>query len=335
MEFNYAAHILGQEYTLVYWLLLALLVLHRDMLTLKGVEEEVKALYDSIQNSTGIFTFQDVKSIHAEDKGNYIVMVENTLSGISTGCYKKVIPSRTAEIPHKVNMPATLLAGRPSNNLARSFSLSHASYQATGFSPELVVSVNNRKITTEPLAGTRLCARSKKKVSKLREELLHDPKEIVEHVVSVRQAITELQRLCPRDTVKIEDFISIRTHGSVQHLGSRVTGVLSPEKDIWDAFDVVFPSLTASGTPKHATLEAIQRLEDQPRELYSGAAIMIEDLESFEAALVLRTVFQDRDRAWTQAGAGVISQSNPQRELTKTCEKLASIAPFVIPDVPT
>lgn len=170
-------------------------------------------------------------------------------------------------------------------------------------------------------------------VSKLGEELLHDPKEIVEHVVSAREAITELQRLCPRDTVKIEDFMSIRTRGSVQHLGSRITGILSPEKDIWDAFDVVFPSITASGIPKHAALEAIQRLEDQPRELYSGAVTMIEDLESFEAALVLRTVFQDRNRAWIQAGAGVISQSNPQRELTETCEKLASIAPFVIPDV--
>ncbi|KXG52665.1 ADC synthase [Penicillium griseofulvum] len=99
---------------------------------------------------------------------------------------------------------------------------------------------------------------------------------------------------------------------------------------MWDAFDVVFPSITASGIPKLAALKAIQRL-DQPRELYSGAVIMIEDLE-FEAALVLRTVFQDQNRAWIQAGAGVISQSNPERELMETHEKLASIAPFVIPD---
>ncbi|KAJ5686159.1 hypothetical protein N7536_008778 [Penicillium majusculum] len=337
--FNYAAHILGQEYTPGNWPLLALLVprlelvLHRDTTILKGVDEEVKALSDSIQNSTGISTFQNIRPINTEDRRNYTATVENALSDISAGYYKKVIPSRTVEIPHKVNMPATLLTGRRPNNPARSFSLNHAGYQATGFSPEVVVSVNNKRISTEPLAGTRSSAGSKEEVSKLGEELLHDPKEIVEHVVSVREAITELQRLCPRDTVKIEDFMSIRTRGSVQHLGSRITGILSPEKDIWDAFDVVFPSITASGIPKHAALEAIQRLEDQPRELYSGAVIMIEDLESFEAALVLRTVFQDRNRAWIQAGAGVISQSNPQRELTETCEKLASIAPFVIPDV--
>ncbi|KAJ5959112.1 uncharacterized protein N7479_006262 [Penicillium vulpinum] len=339
--FNYAAHILEQKYTPGNWPLLALFVprielaLHRHTITLKGVDEEVKALYDSIQNSTGIPPFQNAQPIHTEDRVNYIERIENALFDISAGYYKKVIPSRTVEIPHKVNMPATLLSGRRSNNPARSFSLNHAGYRATGFSPELVVSVNNRRITTEPLAGTRSNIGTKEEVEKLREELLDDPKEIVEHVISVREAITELQQLCPRDTVKVEDLMSIRTRGSVQHLGSRVTGILSPEKDMWDAFDVLFPSITASGIPKHAALEAIQRLEDQPRELYSGAIIMIEDSESFEAALVLRTVFQDQNRAWIQAGAGVISQSNPQRELMETHEKLASIAPFVILDVPT
>ncbi|KAJ5189747.1 hypothetical protein N7491_008208 [Penicillium cf. griseofulvum] len=110
--------------------------------------------------------------------------------------------------------------------------------------------------------------------------------------------------------------------GSVQHLGSRIPGIRSPEKDMWDAFDVVFPSIITSGIPKHAALKAIQRLEHQPRELYSRA----------NSKLPLRTVFQDRNRAWIQAGVGAITQSNPQRELMETHEKLASIAPFVSPD---
>ncbi|KAJ5518480.1 hypothetical protein N7453_000902 [Penicillium expansum] len=158
--FNYAAHILGQEYTPDTWPLLALLVprlelvLHQHMITLKGVDEEVKALYHSIHNSTGISTFQNAQPIHTDDEGNYIVTVENALSDISAGYYKKVVPSRIVEIPHKVNMPATFLSGRRSNNPARSFSLNHAGYQATGFSPELVVSVNNASVTTEPLAGS-------------------------------------------------------------------------------------------------------------------------------------------------------------------------------------
>ena len=152
----------------------------------------------------------------------------------------------------------------------------------------------------------------------------------MEHVISVKEAIEELDRLCVPRSVTIDDFMSVRARGSVQHLGSRVAGILSPDKDMWDAFEVLFPSITASGIPKHIAIKAIQRLEDERRELYSGAVFMIEDLESFEATLVLRSVFQDATRQWIQAGAGVILQSNPQRELRKTCEKLASIAPFVV-----
>lgn len=87
----------------------------------------------------------------------------------------------------------------------------------------------------------------------------------------------------------------------MQHLGSRVAGALSPVKDGWDAFNVLFPSITASGLPKDAALAAIQRLEARPRVLYSGAILLLEGIESFEAALVLRTVFQDQSRHWIQA----------------------------------
>ncbi|KAA8648678.1 uncharacterized protein ATNIH1004_004563 [Aspergillus tanneri] len=203
-------------------------------------------------------------------------------------------------------MPATLLCGRRLNNPKRSFSLCHEGFEATGFSPELVISVDNGKVTAEPLAGTRSCIGTEAEA--LAQELLNDPKEIVEHVMSVKES----------------------KRGSVQHLGSRVTGDLSPDKYIWDAFNVAFPSITASGIPKQAAIEAIQRLEKKPRELYAGAVFMLEDTKSFEAALVLRTVFQDRHHQWIQAGAGVISQSHPQRELTETREKMASIAPFVV-----
>ncbi|OGE47145.1 hypothetical protein PENARI_c060G07926 [Penicillium arizonense] len=344
--FNYAAHVRGQAFTFGNWPLLALLVprieilLHQHTVTLKGIhDEEVKGLYESIQHDTGglgLIRPQNIQPIDTQDtKGAYTAIVERALSDIAEGQYTKVIPSRAVEIKYKINMPATLLTGRRSNNPARSFSLNHAGYQATGFSPELVMSVDNGRVTTEPLAGTRSATGTNEEVEELQHELLNDPKEIVEHVVSVREAITELRRLCPPDTIKVEDLMSIRTRGSVQHLGSRVAGTLSPEKDVWDAFNVLFPSITASGIPKHAAIEAIQHLEDEPRELYSGAVFMIEDLESFEAALVLRTAFQDQSRGWIQAGAGVISQSNPQRELMETREKLASIAPFVIPDVST
>ncbi|KAE8152565.1 ADC synthase [Aspergillus avenaceus] len=340
--FNYAAHIRGLEYSPGHWPLLSMMVprieitIHQEYITVTGFNnEEVKELCSLMVDEPSIKpTSPQVIDTQSGGK-DYTYRVSQALAEISEDKYTKVILSRAVDIQERVEMPATLLQGRRSNNPARSFSFSHGGLQATGFSPELVLSVHDRKVTTEPLAGTRSCKGTEAEAEKLRHELLNDPKEIVEHVISVKEAIGELNQLCLSDTIAVEGLMEVRRRGSVQHLGSRVVGMLSPERSVWEAFEVLFPSITASGIPKRAAIEAIQRLEHQPRELYAGAVFMIEDLESFEAALVLRTVFQDENRQWVQAGAGVISQSLPEREMTETCEKLASIAPFVVTEPAT
>ncbi|KAJ5349999.1 hypothetical protein N7541_007726 [Penicillium brevicompactum] len=339
--FNYAAYIRGQSFNPGKWPLLSLLsprtdvTLGRNSITLRGVDEkEVKELREFVENvgDLQVGTSPEIIGVNASnDASEYVNLVENALADIAQGEYTKIILSRAVEIEHKINMPATLLLGRQGNNPARSFSLNQGGYQATGFSPELVMSTKNRKLVTEPLAGTRSCKGTAMAVEALRKELKEDPKEILEHELSVQATVEELSQLCQPGTVAIEDFMSVRKCGPVQHLGSRVTGILADDKDMWNAFDVLFPSITASGIPKQAAINAIQRLEAGPRELYSGAVIMIDGPDSFEAALVLRTVFQQPGRQWIQAGAGIISQSSPEREFTETCEKLASIGPFVVP----
>jgi salicylate synthetase len=315
--FNYGAHIRGQAYNPGQWPLLSLMVpgtevtLHQDYITITGYDhEKVREVCDSINTATSYNPGSPQTIDTRYDADEYITRVTKALD--------------------RVDMPATLVLGRRSNTPARTFSLNHAGIQATGFSPELVALVENGKVITEPLAGTRSREGTDAEVERLRQELVNDSKEIVEHVISVKEAIEELQRLCPADTVVVEDLMLVRARGAVQHLGSRVAGYLSPGKDAWNAFDVLSPSVTASGIPKQAALSGIQRLESRPRELYSGSVLMLEGTRFFEATLVLRTVFQDQSRQWLQAGAGVISQSNPQRELTETCEKLSSVASYVV-----
>jgi salicylate synthetase len=123
--------------------------------------------------------------------------------------------------------------------------------------------------------------------------------------------------------------MTIKERGSVQHLGSSVHGQLSSKADPWTAFNVL--SITASGIPKDVALAAIDRLETRPRELYSGAVLLIDPKEDFfEATLCLRIVLQDPTNSWLQAGAGIIAQSKPERELTETHEKMASVAPYIV-----
>ncbi|KAF7588432.1 hypothetical protein BBP40_005696 [Aspergillus hancockii] len=336
--FNYAAHIRGQDYPSGKWPILTLMVprvnirLDRDSASVKGPDHrEVEKLHIFLKNNYNLNNTIHPQPVDTKDSsGEYINRVEKALSEIDDGEYTKVILSRAVELKNSINMPATLLRGRRSNAPARTFSLNHAGFQATGFSPELVMSAQNGMVTTEPLVGTRSRIGSEEEVEKLSQELLSDPKEMKEHVVLVREAINELERVCPAESVKVDDFMSVRLRGSVQHLGSRVSGCLKQEKDVWDAFGELFPSITASGIPKAAALESIQRLEPQPRELYSGAVLMLEGSQTMEAALVLRSVFQNENHQWIQAGAGVISQSKAERELSETREKLSSIALFVV-----
>ncbi|KAI0007785.1 ADC synthase [Xylariaceae sp. FL0662B] len=296
-----------------------------------GDDSMAKEVYEMLSNGLAADKHPEPLRIDInENQQNYMDTVEQVVSAIHEGQFSKVIASRPVGVPEKVDMAATLVRGRRSNTPRRSFSLNHSGCQATGFSPELVFSVEKGRVTTEPLAGTRRNQGTGVQHTRLADELQNDPKEVFEHAISVKEAISELHQICSPGTVVVEDFMSVRARGSVQHLGSRVAGGLLPEKDGWDALGVLFPSITASGIPKKAALAAIEQHESMPRELYSGAVIMLENPDFFEAALVLRTVFQDQYRSWIQAGAGIVSPSTPQREFTETCEKLESIAPHII-----
>ncbi|KAJ9482633.1 hypothetical protein VN97_g10792 [Penicillium thymicola] len=122
--------------------------------------------------------------------------------------------------------------------------------------------------------------------------------------------------------------------GNVQHLFSHVCGQLTRGKDGWDALPGLVANITVPGLPGHGNMEAIQSTEPQPRDLYCGAALILDNGAGFfGATLVLRTVFQDQNRQWLQAGAGVTAYSTPGREFSETCEKLGSVAPYVVSDI--
>ena len=125
--------------------------------------------------------------------------------------------------------------------------------------------------------------------------------------------------------------MEVRERGSVQHLASTVKGTLAEGESPWRALEVVFPSITASGVPKTAAVDAIDRLESRRRGPYSGAVLVASSSGELEATLALRTVFSSGGKAWLRAGAGIVAQSTPEREFEETCEKLGSVAPYVIP----
>jgi salicylate synthetase len=261
----------------------------------------------------------------------YRARVAEALTEIGAGLYQKVIVSRRLPIGFPVDVVGTYLAGRAANTPARSFLLDLGGFQATGFSPEVVARVNaDGMVMTQPLAGTRAFGRGVGTDAATRRELETDPKEVFEHAVSVRTSQDELYGVCAPDTVQVTGFMTVKERGSVQHLGSSVHGRLAPGRTCWDAFEALFPAVTASGIPKAEAIDAITRL-DEPRGLYSGAVLTLTHEGALDAALVLRALYNEDGQAWLRAGAGIVTGSTPDREYEETCEKLSSVAPHVVP----
>lgn len=266
-----------------------------------------------------------------EDRTGFRGGVDRAVAEIQAGRYDKVVLSRRVDVPFAVDFPATYRLGRQHNTPARSFLLQLGGVRALGFSPELVAAVGGGgAVITEPLAGTRALGRGRARDRQAREDLESNAKEIVEHAISVRTSLREIQEVCEPGTAAVTDFMTVRQRGSVQHLGSTVTGRLQSSCDRMDALDALFPAVTASGIPKAAGVEAILRLDHTPRGLYSGAVAAFSADGGVDAALALRAAYESGGTTWLRAGAGVIASSTADREFEETCEKLASLAPYLV-----
>jgi len=233
-----------------------------------------------------------------------------------------------------VDFPATYRVGRRNNTPARSFLLRLSGIRALGFSPELVAAVHaDGTVITEPLAGTRAFGRGADDDRAAREDLVSNPKEIVEHAISVKTSISEIEEVAEAGTAVVLDFMTVRERGSVQHLGSTVGGRLKGSMDRMHALEALFPAVTASGIPKAESMDAILRLDEAPRGLYSGAVVTFSADGAMDAALTLRSAYEAHGATWLRAGAGIIAESTPEREFEETCEKLTTLAPHLVPRV--
>ncbi|MER7837607.1 salicylate synthase [Streptomyces sp. NPDC096040] len=313
--------------------------LTRDRAVIRAVDEawaqkagDLLAEPPAAQNAVGEVTPAEAERIIAEGATAYGQAVARTVADIRAGLLEKAVLSRKVPLAAgpRTDFAASYLAGRRANTPARSYLLDLGARRAAGFSPETVLEVGeDGGVSTQPLAGTRALGTDPAENERRRTELLTDPKEIHEHAVSVRLACDEMEAACRPGSVVVEEFMTVKPRGSVQHLASRVTGRLRSGAGPWDAFASLFPAITATGVSKRAALGVLARYEEGPRGLYGGAVFRGSTGGSLDAALVLRTLLAEGDEVWLRAGAGVTGQSLPEREIEETCEKLRSVAPHL------
>ena len=194
-----------------------------------------------------------------------------------------------------------------------------------GSSPEALVKVTDREVLIHPIAGTRRRSDSPEEDIALGKELLADPKERAEHLMLVDLGRNDIGRVCAPGTVEVVDFMHIDGYSHVMHIVSTVTGKLSDQSSPVDALFSVFPAGTLSGAPKPRAMEIIETLETTRRGIYGGAIGYIDFTGNIDTCIAIRTAVIHQGRAYVQAGAGIVADSNPESEDQECINKAAGV----------
>jgi anthranilate synthase component 1 len=190
-----------------------------------------------------------------------------------------------------------------------------------GSSPETMVRLENGVATLRPIAGTRPRGADDKTDRQLASELLEDEKEKAEHLMLVDLGRNDLGRVAETGTVQVTDLMVIERYSHVMHLVSNITCDLLPDCDAWDLLAAAFPAGTLSGAPKIRAMEIISEMEHEPRGPYGGAVGYVSFSGNMDMAITIRTATVEDGRLTVRAGAGIVADSDPEREHLETVNK--------------
>jgi anthranilate synthase component 1 len=195
-----------------------------------------------------------------------------------------------------------------------------------GSSPEVLVRLEDEVVTVRPIAGTRPRGATQEEDRALAEELLADEKELAEHRMLVDLGRNDVGRVASFGTVRVPDLMVVERYSHVMHLVSQVEGDVEGGRSALDVLQACFPAGTVSGAPKVRAMEIIDELEPVRRGPYAGAVGYVNyGGRSMDTAIAIRTVLVTGGKAYVQAGAGIVADSDPAREYEETLNKARAL----------
>jgi anthranilate synthase component 1 len=203
--------------------------------------------------------------------------------------------------------------------------------ELAGSSPEPLVRVQDRRVSTRPIAGTRPRGETEVRDRLLEHELLADPKERAEHAMLVDLARNDLGRVCSPGSVEPTELMVVERFSKVMHIVSTVEGQLREDADPLDALAVTFPAGTVTGAPKRRAMELIAEHEPTPRGPYAGAVGYLTFAGDLDFCITIRTAVAADGVVGVQTGSGIVADSDPETELAETKSKAAALIPAVAP----
>jgi anthranilate synthase component I len=202
-----------------------------------------------------------------------------------------------------------------------------AGMHVLGSSPEMLVraSAGGRKLEYRPIAGTHRRGRDEGEDAALEKKMLSDEKERAEHVMLVDLGRNDLGRVSEYGSVKVRDLMYVERYSHVMHLVSALEGRLRPELNAMDAFAACFPAGTLSGAPKVRAMQIIEELEPTRRGVYGGSVLYADFAGNLDSCIAIRTLLMKGKKAYLQAGAGIVADSDPEREFEETENKARAV----------
>jgi len=199
-----------------------------------------------------------------------------------------------------------------------------------GASPEIHVRLEDHMATLRPIAGTRKRGQTPAEDNLFEKELLKDPKELAEHVMLVDLGRNDLGRVSEYGTVDVKELMVVERYSHVMHIVSHIEGLLDNDKDGFDLLKATFPAGTVSGAPKIRAMQIIEDLENEPRGIYAGAVGYFSYDGSLDSCISIRTMVMHGDQISIQAGAGIVADSDPDKEYEETLNKASALTEAVI-----
>jgi len=265
----------------------------------------------------------DIKSNMTKEQ--YISNVEQAKEYIRAGDIFQVVLSQRFHIETEVSPLHVYRVLRTLNPSPYMYYLKMDDEIIVGTSPEALVKVNEGRVETRPIAGTRPRGISESEDRALAEELLADEKERAEHLMLVDLGRNDLGRVSKFGTVKCDSFMEIEKYSHVMHIVSNVTGQLDEDKDFFDAFLSCLPAGTVSGAPKLRAMQIIAELEKEARGAYAGAIGYLGFSGNMDSCITIRTLIFRKGKAYIQAGAGIVWDSVPEKEYEETVNKAKAL----------
>lgn len=266
----------------------------------------------------------DVEFSSNVSREEYHDIVNAAKEYIVAGDIFQVVPSRRFEADFKMPPFAFYRSLRQLNPSPYLFYLKLKDFYLVGSSPEILVRVEDKKVTIRPIAGTRKRGANEAEDLALEADLLADDKEMAEHLMLLDLGRNDVGRVAKGGKVAVTDRAIVERYSHVMHIVSNVEGELAEGKDVMDALAAGFPAGTTSGAPKIRAMEIIDELEKTKRKFYAGAVGYFAR-EQMDTCITLRTALIKDEKLYLQAGGGVVADSDPESEYQETENKARAL----------